>query len=620
MRHTLQTVFGHSDFRPGQEAVIRRLLAGKSALAVFPTGSGKSVCFQLPALLLEGLTLVVSPLIALMKDQVDRLRLRGLPAARIDSTLSDQELQEIYDQLRQKKLKLLYIAPERLHNERFLAKLAGQSICLLAIDEAHCISEWGHNFRPDYLKLPQVLKALKIPRVLAVTATATPKIAAEIAASLGIEAEGIFRTPFHRANLELFLQPGPEECRFDRLQKALQPGPNLVYVTSQKEAERLALLLSERGRAALAYHAGMENGERARVQDEFMTHSNLTVVATIAFGMGVDKADIRSVIHYNLPKSLENYAQEIGRSGRDGLPSRCTLLAASTDLVPLQNFIYGDTPDPESLQALVDELPLEEFALSLYYYSRRYDIRIVVLETIFSYLEMDGKLVSTGAFYTDYQVAWNRPEEEVFALFDDRRADFLRRLFQRARKSRIWTHLHMESVLQNWNEPRQRIVAALGFLEQQGHIRVKVTGSMRGFRRIDKSIDVQSLRRRFQEREQRDLERLREVWRFAQNTSCAAQRLAAYFGDAVPACGSCGSCLGEPPQTLGLPEIAVPSQALLDLPEDRALLRARQKTRFLCGISSPAASAARLHRHPKFGSLQHLPFAKVLAALPSQAA
>ena len=615
MRHTLQTVFGHSHFRPGQEPVIQQILSGQSALAIFPTGAGKSICFQLPALLLDGLTLVVSPLIALMKDQIDRLRQRGVAAARLDSTLDEDATRAVYAQLRQGQLKLLYVAPERLQNERFLARLAGRSIALLAIDEAHCISEWGHNFRPDYLKLAHTLRALQIPRVLAVTAPATPSVAAEIASSLGIPEQGIFRTPFYRANLELHLQPGPAETREQRLWAALQPGANLVYVTTQRAAEMVARRLDARGRPALAYHAGMENEERARVQDAFMGSSDLTVVATIAFGMGVDKPDLRSIIHYHLPKSMENYAQEIGRAGRDGLPARCTLLAAPEDLTPLQNFIYGDTPDPESVQAFLAELPEGEFSLSLWHTSRRYDMRILVLETLLSYLELEGSLLALGPFYSNYQVAWNRPESEVFSLFDAARADFLRELFGRGRRAAVWTHFDLESMLKDWKQPRSRVVAALGYLEEQGHIRMKTTGAMRGYRRLTDRVDAAPLVQRFKDREDRDLGRLREVWNFAQHTGCASQRLASYFGEKLEPCGRCGSCLGAPPRLLNRPEVTVLPSVLDKLPEHPALQHPRQLTRFLCGISSPATTAARLHRHPSFGVLGHVPFSQVLLAV-----
>ncbi|MCW5872917.1 MAG: ATP-dependent DNA helicase RecQ, partial [Candidatus Eremiobacteraeota bacterium] len=344
MQNILQSTFGLQHFRPGQEAVIQRLLSGGSALAIFPTGAGKSLCYQLPAVALEGLTLVISPLIALMKDQLDALRQRGVAAARLDSSLTAEQTRGVYSDLRQNRLKLLYIAPERLGNERFLETLKLLPIALLAVDEAHCISEWGHNFRPDYMKLARLARVLQVPRVLALTATATPAVAESIARAFDIPAEGIIRSPFHRPNLHLEMQPGRADTRNQRLLSALQPGPNIVYVTLQRTAEEVARFLSSHGRPAVAYHAGLEAEQRSRIQDEYMASPEGVVVATIAFGMGVDKADIRSVIHYNLPKSIENYAQEIGRAGRDGEVSRCTLLAAPEDAIALENFTFGDTP------------------------------------------------------------------------------------------------------------------------------------------------------------------------------------------------------------------------------------------------------------------------------------
>jgi ATP-dependent DNA helicase RecQ len=617
----LQTVFGHSNFRDGQEQVVQRLLAGHSCLAIFPTGAGKSLCFQLPALLLPGLTLVVSPLIALMKDQVDSLQRNGVAAARLDSSLDNESTSTVYQLLRRGRLKLLYVSPERFNNERFLTRLTGSQISLLAIDEAHCISEWGHNFRPDYLKLPETMRRLQISRVLAVTATAPPAVAREIANILKIQ--DIVSTPFKRPNLALRLEPCPSDQREASLLRALQPGANIVYVTTQKSSEQVAAFLSQRGRAALAYHAGMENDERARVQDAFMEHPDLVVVATIAFGMGVDKANIRSVIHYNLPKSLENYAQEIGRAGRDGAPALCTLIAAPEDLIPLQNFIYGDTPTTEAVMGLLSELPEQpcEFALSIFQLSRRHDTRKLVVETLLTYLEMEGVLESTGPFYTDYQLAWEKPQAEVLACFDSQRADFLRQLIQRGRQGRIWTHFHLESLLSHWDQPRARVVAALGYLEEKGYIRLKCTGAMKGFRRLPALANPQAILKRFQQREARDLARLNEMWRFAQHLGCANQRLLDYFGEpGNPPCGQCSSCLGHPPLPVGATSISIPDEVFNAIPNHPALSHPRQVTRFLCGIPSPAATAAHLNRHPQFGILEHVPFSQVLLALPPQAA
>jgi ATP-dependent DNA helicase RecQ len=337
IHHCLQETFRFSAFRPGQQAVIECLLAGRSALAIFPTGGGKSLCYQLPALLLDGLTLVISPLIALMKDQVDALRERGILAARLDSSIGPAEAQAIYRQLADGSLKLLYIAPERLANERFLNRLRGRQISLLAIDEAHCISEWGHNFRPEYLKIARLAEELKVGRVLTLTATATPDVAADIRRAFNIAESDQTRTSFHRPNLHLTVSPcpAPERCQLllQRLRER-SPGPAIVYVTLQKTAERSPPSRRE-GAAARAYHAGMKNEERTAVQDAFMAGNTNVVVATIAFGMGIDKADIRAIYHYNLPKTLENYMQEIGRAGRDGEDAHCEIFACADDLTVL---------------------------------------------------------------------------------------------------------------------------------------------------------------------------------------------------------------------------------------------------------------------------------------------
>src|SRR5439155_16395625 len=309
----LQEQFGMAEFRPGQEAVLDALSTRKAALAVFPTGGGKSLCYQLPALAFEGVTLVVSPLIALMKDQIDFLTGRGINAARLDSSLPAEESRAVGGQLRAGTLKLLYVAPERFNNERFLESLKRVKVALFAIDEAHCISEWGHNFRPDYLKLAETAKALRVERVLALTATATPAVVEDICSGFGIPRECAFVTGFYRSNLNLFVSPVRAEERDALLLERLRtraPGPAIVYVTLQKTAERVAADLEQAGFSARPYHAGLEAGVRTHVQERWMASDRNIVVATIAFGMGIDKANVRYVYHYNLPKSLESYSQE----------------------------------------------------------------------------------------------------------------------------------------------------------------------------------------------------------------------------------------------------------------------------------------------------------------------
>ena len=356
IERTLNDVFGFPAFRPGQARTVACLLEGKSALAVFPTGGGKSLCYQLPALLLEGMTLVVSPLIALMKDQIDFLVGKGVRAARLDSSLSAEESRQVWDDLWQGELKLLYVAPERFASERFLQRLRRATISLMVIDEAHCISEWGHNFRPDYMKLAALARDLRAERVLTLTATATAAVAADICRGFAIGEDAYINTGFHRPNLTMRVAPCSAAERDRLLVERLKSRPRgaaIVYVTLQKTAERVAGRLAAEGLDARAYHAGMEPEDRHAVQDWFMGSPDSIVVATIAFGMGIDKSDIRYVYHYNMPKSLENYMQETGRAGRDGVASSCDLLVCPDDVSTLENFTYGDTPTEAAVRGVV---------------------------------------------------------------------------------------------------------------------------------------------------------------------------------------------------------------------------------------------------------------------------
>ena len=458
-RDALRSVFGFDAFREGQERVIASLLEGRSSLAIFPTGGGKSLCYQLPALLLDGLTVVVSPLIALMKDQVDDLTRRGVAAARLDSSLDASGARRVYDDLRSGRLKILYVAPERLASERFVATLAGRPISLLAVDEAHCISEWGHNFRPEYLKLARLADRLKVGRVLALTATATPEVAASIASAFRIERRDVVNASFHRPNLELHAIA----CRagdrvgllLDRMERRL-PGPAIVYVTLQRTAEELAATLADRGFPAEAYHAGLADEVRHAVQERFMGSTGGIVVATIAFGMGIDKANIRTVVHFNLPKGPESYAQEIGRAGRDGGLARCELFACPEDLTTLENFAYGDTPTTEAVASLVDDLldRGDEFDVATYDLSGAHDVRPLVVSTLLTYLELEGVLEATGPFYAEYKFRESRPMAEIIADFDPRRSEFLSRVFDRAVRARTWSTLDVQAAASALGEPR----------------------------------------------------------------------------------------------------------------------------------------------------------------------
>jgi ATP-dependent DNA helicase RecQ len=630
----LREKFGFTAFRAGQEAVIAQLLAGQSALAVFPTGSGKSLCYQLPALLLEGLTIVVSPLIALMKDQVDFLLARGIAAARLDSSVSREVFEEIQSALRARSLKLLYVAPERFANERFLAQLKTLRIDLLVIDEAHCISEWGHNFRPDYLKLARYAEALNVGRVLTLTATATPAVARDICRAFSIAPEAHVHTGFYRPNLFLRVTAcaSPERISvlIERL-RARSLGPTIVYVTLQKTAEYVAATLLAAGFTAEAYHAGMEAEVREAVQNRFMASDRAIVVATIAFGMGIDKANIRAVYHYNLPKSVENYAQEIGRAGRDGAASQCEILAAAEDLTVLENFTYGDTPTPEALRDLLKELLAsraagEVFDISTYELSARHDIRPLVVSTALTYLELDGLIAATAPFYTTYQWKFLRAPGEILARFDAERRAFLEGLFALAKVGRVWNSVVLAEAVEALGGERDRVVKALTFLEEKGDLELQVAGVRQGYRVVRVPEDLAAvwheLRRRFSVRESSDIARVAAVAGLVGGEGCLVRRLLAYFGeDHGRDCGHCGLCAGDARAVLERGAAAVPFTADelrgLRAEHPRALSGARPLARFCCGLSSPALATAKLTRHPRFGAAGEAPFTQVLAAAKS---
>ncbi|MFO0732446.1 MAG: ATP-dependent DNA helicase RecQ [Nitrospiraceae bacterium] len=339
----LQQRFGFSAFRPGQREVIDAVLAGHDALAVMPTGQGKSLCYQLPATLLPGVTLVISPLIALMRDQVEGLTQRNIPAAAYHSGLSDEERERVIAQLTRRRLRLLFVAPERVQHDRFLAILRSLHVSLLVVDEAHCVSQWGHDFRPDYLKVGRLRRDLGNPPCLALTATATSRVQDDLCERLSLRAPFRLVTGFRRPNLALTV----EHCAsrqeklalLDQLVRQHDTGSILVYCATRRSVEAVASWLGQMHSGVGYYHAGLSDEDRRAVQDEFRTGRLRILTATNAFGMGIDKADVRLVAHYEIPGSLEAYYQEAGRAGRDGQPATCALLFHERDVATQEYFI-----------------------------------------------------------------------------------------------------------------------------------------------------------------------------------------------------------------------------------------------------------------------------------------
>jgi ATP-dependent DNA helicase RecQ len=357
VREALSTHFGYDGFRPGQEAIIRSVLSGRPTLAILPTGGGKSLCFQLPALLLEGTTVVASPLVALMKDQVDALAARGIAATLVNSSLTEGERRERQSRIRAGGYRLVYVAPERFRSSSFREAIAQVRVPLFAIDEAHCISSWGHDFRPDYLKLAEACGHLRAERILALTATATPEVRKDIVRALGLDDPQVFVAGFDRPNLfvEVARASGDQEKVGRILALARRGGPGLVYAATRRNVEKVVLALRANGIDAVGYHAGMDDAERSAAQESFLRGEVSVVVATNAFGMGVDKANIRFVAHFHVPRSIEAYYQEIGRAGRDGARSIALLLFNFADVMLQKRMIEGSHPRESTVRRIWEE-------------------------------------------------------------------------------------------------------------------------------------------------------------------------------------------------------------------------------------------------------------------------
>ena len=627
----LQQKFGWSDFKPGQRAVIEKLVAGQSALAVFPTGGGKSLCYQLPALVFEGLTVVVSPLIALMKDQIDQLKKLGIHAVRLDSSLSLDEYRGAMENIRSGHAKILYTAPERFFNERFRHAIEGTRISLFAIDEAHCISQWGHNFRPDYLKLARIARDLKSERVLGLTATATPAVQQDIAEAFQLPAENVVSTSFFRPNLAIRSRLVDESSRLQQLTETIQTserGPTIIYVTLQKTAGQVAEKLQEQGLTAKAYHAGMKPEERNEIQEWFMNSSDGIVVATIAFGMGIDKSDIRYVFHYNPAKSLESFAQEIGRAGRDGQDSICETFLLPNDRTVLENFVYGDTPSRSSLQKLISILAQQkdEFFISQYQLSSECDIKKIVLQTMMTYMELDGFLESVGARFDSYEFKPGVSSSQILANFEGERADFVRSLLACSTKKAVWFSIDIPAAMVKLATDRGRIVRAFDYFAEQGWMELKVSGMMQGYRKLC-DIPAETADEYYErslERELSGIQRIDELMELMSANTCQAALLSEYFGQPLEEkCGVCTNCRDK----IGF-EIPSPASHQLT-PKTRQLIDAlkskhpdtlnspRAAARFLCGLTSPKLTRSRLSRHKEFGSLAAYPFGDIMEQLQS---
>ncbi len=634
MHDTLQQVFGYPQFRPGQEEAVSAVLAGRSAAAIFPTGSGKSLCYQLSAVLLPHLTLVVSPLLALMQDQLGFLKRHGISAGSIDSAQSRDDANDVMARARSGELKILMISVERLKNERFRNFLQSVQISLLVVDEAHCISEWGHNFRPDYLKLPDYQRQFKIPQALLLTATATPSVIADMQGKFAIAPQDVITTGFYRPNLNLLVEPVSGADKRRRLVQWMSERadqPSIVYVTLQKTAEQIAEHLNRNGIQAEAYHAGLPHDKREGIQQRFMGGRSNCIVATIAFGMGIDKSDIRNVVHFDLPKSIENYSQEIGRAGRDGRPSDCLVLANRDSLNVLENFVYGDTPEQEGIRRVLEELQAArgegQWEFLLRSLSDHSNIRELPLKTLLVQLELKGVIAPRYAFYAEYRFKYLIEPEALLARFSGERQQFVAAIIQVCKRAKTWATVDFDALYQQHNAERSRVVKALDYFQEQGLIELESKQMTEVYSLLDTDFDAQVLSNElytgFTRHETTEVARIHAMLDLFATERCLGQRLALYFGDenAPQRCGHCSVCHGHVahlPAPPSLPPLV--DKNFMGLCGDfihrhhehtGQLPGAERLTRFLGGISVPLFTKLKARGIPGFAALEDYPYAEV---------
>ncbi|UZE96796.1 RecQ family ATP-dependent DNA helicase [Alkalimarinus alittae] len=633
----LQTHFGFSSFRPGQAEVVQAITEGRSAAAIFPTGSGKSLCYQLSALYLPHLTLVVSPLLALMHDQLDFLAQKGIKAASIDSTQSREESVEVMNGVRSGHIKILMISVERLNNERFRHFLRQIPISLLVVDEAHCISEWGHNFRPDYLKLPQYRQEFNIKQTLLLTATATPQVIQDMGQKFGIDSNDITLTGFYRANLNLDVQGVKAEDKITCLSQWLNGRTHqsgIIYVTLQQTAEHVAEQLRQLNIPAQAYHAGMDSERRQSIQQQFMTGELGIIVATIAFGMGIDKSDIRFVAHYDLPKSIENYAQEIGRAGRDGQPSDCLVLANGDNLNVLENFVYGDTPELSAIQYALNDIlssstqpsgqGTPQWEMVLNSLSNQSNIRPLSLKTLLVYLEIFEIIKPVYSYFAEYKYKFLQSQEEVIARFKGERQAFVKAIVESSDKARTWATVNFERLNQAYPSERSRALTALGYLDEQGMIELQTKQMTQVYDVLNPTVDPSSLAaslfERFRSKEQSEINRIHQLVAFFTSETCLSRQLAAYFADhqLQSDCGHCSVCRGYSASLPPAPNLKPLEQFDFERLSQEIVIKLGDAastvliSRFLCGLTTPIFTRLKARSLPGFGALEFYRFADVV--------
>ncbi|QDU95024.1 ATP-dependent DNA helicase RecQ [Lignipirellula cremea] len=642
--------FGLASFRPGQQDVIEAVLAGRDCLCIMPTGGGKSLCYQFPAVVRGGLTLVVSPLIALMKDQVDAMTSLGIGATFVNSSLSPAEQRDRMQQLAAGAYDLLYVAPERFRSPAFFDAIRHTQIDLLAIDEAHCVSEWGHDFRPDYARLGQFRKRLGFPQTIALTATATPTVRDDVVEILQLREPKTFITGFGRPNLHFQVeQPSGGRAKEESLLQflAATPGCGIIYTATRKRCQELVEFLHINCQRKVGlYHGGLMPDDRRKVQDEFMSGRLPIIVATNAFGMGIDKADLRFVVHYNMPGSLEAYYQEAGRAGRDGLDSRCMLLFSVSDRYVQEFFIENSYPSRETVEAVynylrsLDEDPIE---VTLQDLKERLQLSLGA-EGVGACERLLEKCGALERMDSQQNMAAVKIDSDLPTLVDllpreaTTRRKVMRAVEQLVGELRFeWAYIHPQQIAAKTELGRDAVSRAMRSLTDLSCFDFVPPFRGRAIHMLKRDTPFHELPIDFAELERRraaEYQKLERVIRFARTRGCRQLEILEYFGD--PNCCDCGSCdncvaRGGGPAVLGLPSgSAVSSGNGVQIPKPlvetvRIALSgvARTKSRFgreviaqmLYGSKSSKITKWHLDQLSTYGLLNKLKLAEISSLL-----
>ncbi|MEI7452382.1 MAG: ATP-dependent DNA helicase RecQ [Candidatus Falkowbacteria bacterium] len=566
LKELLKIHYGFDVFRPGQERAIDDVLRGKDTIVVMPTGGGKSLIYQLPALVLDGITIVISPLISLMKDQVDSLTRNGIPATFINSSISPEEVRSRLNKLKEGRYKIVYIAPERFYNQDFMENLKEIKVSLFAIDEAHCISSWGHDFRPSYLRLRRAIDLVGRPTIVALTATATPEVRLDIAKQLELKDYDLVITGFARKNLQFGVmhasESNKEELILDIL-KSADHGSGIIYVGTRNKADSLVEVLNNNDIKAIAYHAGMDNESRDWVQNNFMKGDAQVVVATNAFGLGIDKRDVRFVIHHDMPGTVEAYYQEAGRAGRDGKESFCLLLFSPKDRYLREFFIKGDNPSPNIILEIYDFLcnykgPKDGDSILITYSDISKNLSEntpdMAIGTALKILEREGYIARPNEKTTNAFLKGLVDMEKMLELIGKRaktQADVLEKIFGRFKENLYsgW-QVNFEDLAEILNVKKDAITRTfkklvdLGAVEYQPPFKGTEIKVLKFVHPDDVQIDFRALK----EKLNRAYEKLDEMEGYAHSLGCRQEYILKYFGDEnICRCGKCDVCL-RPPQ------------------------------------------------------------------------